>query len=47
MPTRKNIYPRGAVRERVSGQVDFTKLASDYASSGCIVWGAEKRPILE
>ena len=33
MPTRANVCPRGAVRERVSGQGDFKKRASEYASS--------------
>ena len=44
MPTRINIYPRGAVRECVSGQVYCKKTPSEYASSGYIVWGAGMRP---
>ena len=43
MLTRINIYPRGAVRECVSGRSDCEKTPSEYASSGYIVWGAEMR----
>ena len=46
MPTRINLYLWGAVREWVSGQADCKKTASEYASSRCIVWGAEMRPML-
>ena len=44
MPTRLNTYPRGAVRDCVSGQADYKKTASEYASSEYIVWGAKIIP---
>ena len=46
VPTRLNLYPRGAVREWVPGQADRIKTPNEYASSWCIVWGAERGSIL-
>ena len=44
VPTRINVYTRGAVRECVSGQTDCSKTPNEYASSGYIVRGIEMRP---
>ena len=48
MQTRINIYPRGAVRELVSGQADrkMTRGNKHPQGKACVVLGTEMRPKL-
>ena len=46
VPTRINLYPRGAVRVCVSGQAGGKETPSEYVSAGCIFWAVEMRPVL-